>query len=468
VSDLGELGFTGGPETFVEWLDDAVGMRFGDTAGFLRTVAGKAQTKRKQPRREESDPNSDSDESLPITTEAGCWIPCLHNSILLLRDPLVSKVGYDSFRQAIFVDGKLLSDELVISLTAKIESSKHRVWAQEHVRSALIELAHRNCYSSLAKWLDSLKWDGTSRIKTFFKTAYGCDDNPYSAEVGRVMFLSAVARAYQPGCQADVTPMLIGDQGIFKSTGLASLCPDPDWFTDDLGGDLFDRKIGEGLQGKWLIEFGELGRINRATLDVVKAFLTRRVDHYRPPYGRTPKDFPRQCAFIATTNEESPLSDTENRRFAPIKCAQGNPKWIQENRDQLWAEAVHLYKGGAKWWTTDPALIADCKARQEDAKHVDSWQEILQARSEAWESVTMQEASRALELRTDQLTRAVETRIGAALKAIGFTKTRPRVEGKRIHVWTRQPVQPDRPVQPAVQPQARLDQGASRFTTPVY
>ena len=114
--------------------------------------------------------------------------------------------------------------------------------------------------------------------------------------------------------------------------GIASLCPDPAWFADDLGCDLFDRKAGEGLRGKWLVEFSEFSRINRATLDVVKAFVSRRVDYYRPAYGRVHKDFPRTCVFVGTTNDAHPLHDRENRRFMPIQCVTANLAWIAAGR----------------------------------------------------------------------------------------------------------------------------------------
>jgi len=72
----------------------------------------------------------------------------------------------------------------------------------------------------------------------------------------------------------------------------------------------------------------------------VKAFLSRRVDHYRPAYGHMAKDFPRQCIFVGTTNSLQPLQDLENRRFMPVRCY-GYSGDIPKRREQLWAEAVH-------------------------------------------------------------------------------------------------------------------------------
>ena len=94
----------------------------------------------------------------------------------------------------------------------------------------------------------------------------------------------------------------------------------------------------------------EFSRINRATLDVVKAFVSRRSDYYRPAYGRTHKDFPRTCVFVGTTNDPHPLHDRENRRFMPVEVIKADQDWIASNRDQLWGEAVSLFRQGVKWW----------------------------------------------------------------------------------------------------------------------
>ena len=186
--------------------------------------------------------------------------------------------------------------------------------------------------------------------------------------------------------------------GAWEVDGDGGLCPDPAWYADDLGCDLFDRKAGEGLRGKWLVEFSEFSRINRATLDVAKAFITRRSDYYRPAYARTHKDFPRTCIFVGTTNDDHPLHDRENRRFMPIHCVKADVAWIAANRDQLWAEAVSRYRQGVKWWVTVPTLIADVAAKQEEARQDDFWETVLSEKLGNRFTITMQDAVDALEI----------------------------------------------------------------------
>jgi predicted P-loop ATPase len=374
----------------------------------------------------------------PIVTKQGFWLSCLHNTLFWLeKNGRYSAIRYDRFRQVVLAGKRPLDDELVISLTAEIERDIRSAWCQDHVRSALVETAHRHDFSSLTEWLGSLKWDGTSRLGRFFPEAYGCELSDYTKACADVLFISGVARAYQPGCQADGMVVLIGAQGVGKSMGMAALCPDLAWYADDLGCDLGDRKAGEGLRGKWLIEFSEFSRINRATLDVVKSFITRRSDYYRPAYGRTHKDYPRTCIFVGTTNDPHPLQDRENRRFMPVECpSQAKVEWISANRDQLWAEAVALYRDGAKWWVICPTLLAEIAGKQEDARQNDAWEEILAEEIGHLSSITMQRAAEALKIEIGRLDRSTQTRIGLVLKSLGYNRNRVMVKGKRAYIWT--------------------------------
>ena len=51
----------------------------------------------------------------------------------------------------------------------------------------------------------------------------------------------------------------------------------------------------------WGIEIPELASMNRADIDKVKAFITRKVDRFRPSYGRRVIEVPRQSIFIGSS-----------------------------------------------------------------------------------------------------------------------------------------------------------------------
>ena len=379
----------------------------------------------------------------PITNKEGCWKSCQTNSVIWIRQQQPPPViRHDRFQRTIFVGADPLKDATVIRLTGEIEECVRQPWAEKHMRAALVDIGYHNEFNSLTDWLDSLEWDGVLRVNEFFAKAYGCDTSSYTCEVSRILFLSAVARAYRPGCQADIMPVMISDQGEFKSTGLAALCPHLEWFAEDLGSDLSDHKgTGEGLQGKWLVEFSEFARITRSTLDTVKGFITRRVDRYRPSYGHFAEDFPRSCVFIGTTNDRHPLHDIQNRRFMPVRCGVGNIEWIQANRDQLWAEAVGRFQGGEPWWTTDSELARQAVQEQESARLPDLWEAILEDELQHRNEVTMHEAVVMLKLTIDRVDRGIQTRIGYALRKLGFVPQR-KATGNRERFYVRLAVQP--------------------------
>lgn len=372
-------------------------------------------------------------ENEPILAKDGKWVPCLKNSELwLARRNVAAEVRFDTFRQTILVGKEIISDELVIAITSKIETETRVRWYESHVRAALVNTAASHRFSSLLEWLSLQIWDGIPRVDDFFVRAYGVRSSLYARECAKVLFLSAAARAYKPGCQADVTIVLISPQGEGKSMGVAALAPFPEWYADDLGCDLFDGKAGEGLQGKWLFEFSEFARVNRATMDAVKSFLSRRVDHYRPPYGRISQDFPRSCIFIGTTNDQHPLRDHSNRRFMPIHCGTGDVEWIRQNRNQLWAEAVKRYNDGEAWWVNDPNLATECVSAQEEARQDDAWEAILAEKLVRQDRILIQEAAEMLGVKHDRLDKATQMRVSSCLQAIGFVRRR---EGTRDRSW---------------------------------
>jgi putative DNA primase/helicase len=85
--------------------------------------------------------------------------------------------------------------------------------------------------------------------------------------------------------------------------------------------------------------------------------VTRCVDTYRPVNGKETVDVPRQCVFAATVNPTEYLTDEENRRFWPVRCGQVDVTGISRDRNQLWAEAVTLYREGTQWWPSAELLV---------------------------------------------------------------------------------------------------------------
>jgi predicted P-loop ATPase len=160
-----------------------------------------------------------------------------------------------------------------------------------------------------------------------------------------------VARVFEPGVKFDTMTVLVGGQGIGKSTILKMM--GGEWFSDSLTlSDMKDKNGVEKLNGAWISEIAELSGMRKTDSETIKGFITRRDDRMRPAYGHTVVSKPRQGIFVGTTNElEGFLRDlTGNRRYWPIIVNGYSDyppeKWdlIPETIGQIWAEATEAYK----------------------------------------------------------------------------------------------------------------------------
>lgn len=229
-------------------------------------------------------------------------------------------------------------------------------------------VAHRMAVHPVRDWLSNLVWDGTPRLNTWLKDYCEAEAaEPYLSEVSRKFLLAMVKRIFEPGCQWDYVLVLEGKQGKYKSSIARAIAGDK-WFMDNLP-DLKDKDAMLNLQGKWLIELAELSNVKRADYNLVKAYLIRRTDTVRPHYGRLMADVPRQSVFIGTVNEGQYLKDpTGNRRFWPVLVHNCDVPGLKAVRDQLFAEALFVYKETNEILMLSPEATAQAEEAQEDRR----------------------------------------------------------------------------------------------------
>ena len=231
----------------------------------------------------------------------------------------------------------------------------------------------KNAFHPVRDYLKSLTWDEQSRIDSLLIDYLGAEDSPYVRAVVRKTLVAAVARVFNPGCKFDYVLVLIGKQGIGKSTLIKKL--GMDWFSDSFSG-VQGKEAFEQLQGVWLLEIAELAGIKKAELEAIKHFISKGSDSYRVAYGKRTENFPRQCVFIGTTNTKDFLSDhTGNRRFWPVDTYLSAPakdvfSLNEYEIGQIWAEAVKLHKAGEKLYL--PKEIEEqANAKQAEHREVD-------------------------------------------------------------------------------------------------
>jgi predicted P-loop ATPase len=209
-------------------------------------------------------------------------------------------------------------------------------------------------FHPVREYLDALIWDSTDRLSTMIEYYFGASGSPdYHSVIGLRFMVSAVARAYQPGCQADHMLVLEGAQGIGKTSAVRTLSVRPDWFAGNLP-DIHSKDAPLQLVGRWFVEIAELKAVRNSQVEATKSFITETSDTFRPPYARRTAQFPRQVVFVGTTNESEYLRDrTGNRRYWPVKCNRIDITGLIRDRDQLWAQAVHEYRNGTLWHLTE-------------------------------------------------------------------------------------------------------------------
>lgn len=308
------------------------------------------------------------------------------------------------------------------------------------VAQSVDAIARDNGFHPVVEYLNGLEWDGEERLPTWLENYLGCVPNDiqsarYLAEVGRCTLISAVARAYKPGCKVDTCLILEGGQGRFKSTAVKTLAGD--WYTDDLR-DITSKDASLQIQ-TWIVELGELDSLSRAESSHIKAFISRQVDRFRPPYGSRIEEFPRPGVFIGTVNPSEYLKDdTGARRFWPVETGHIHIDWLREERDQLWAEARARYMMGEPWWF-DATTRAELAAPVEASRRVtDPWEDDVLNFVKAHvmngaRYVTLRDIEVvALDIKNAQRDQRIDNRVSSILRAHGWKRGQYRTATGRV------------------------------------
>lgn len=283
-------------------------------------------------------------------------------TVLRLDENLAGKIKYNMISYSPWIFGELPwtngdnyrewtnSDDS--NLKCYIEDT-YGLNAMDKIMEALNIVMNENSFNPVVGYLEQLEWDGQKRIENLLSDYLGVEKNEYSETALKLFMLGAINRAYHPGCKFDYMPVLVGEQGVGKSTFFKILAGNDAWYNDNFNTVEGD-KAAEKLRGMWIVELAELLATKKAKeVESIKAFITSTIDSYRAPYGRRTEQRPRVCVFAGTTNNMHFMTDkTGNRRYLPLivrkkhvkKSLFDNPKKVQDEFQQAWAECMHIYK----------------------------------------------------------------------------------------------------------------------------
>lgn len=214
--------------------------------------------------------------------------------------------------------------------------------AQEQLNGVIDMVAQDNAFHPVVEYLEGLEWDGVSRVETYLPGAA----DAYTRRVARLVAVQAVARALDPGVKVDNCLILTGRQGLGKS-----------WFVETMargwtctlgpieGGGLRDTVMA--MTRSWVTVADEGFAMKKADAEALKQFVTLTHDVIRLPYAREHVKLPRRQVIWGTTNDAVFLRAQEgNRRFLIVEVAEKLDfgKYSDEYVNQVWAEAVHIWK----------------------------------------------------------------------------------------------------------------------------
>lgn len=266
------------------------------------------------------------------------------------------------------------ADADMVGVRIELERRGFKPMGKEMLREVVHAAAAFNRIDTAIEWLNRLTWDGVPRIERFAIDCWGWKDTPYARAVGNYVWSAMGGRVLQPGVRADMAPILVGLQGIKKTSAIQAMVPHEDFYAE-IRLDEKDDNISRKLRGKLIGELEELRGLNTRAIEEIKAFVSRRRESWVPKFKEFEAFFLRRNLLVGSTNDDQFLADpTGERRWLPGECEFIDLDRIIETRDQLWAEGATMFRLEGVMWE-DAERLAPAEHRR--FKIGDTWEHAI-------------------------------------------------------------------------------------------
>ncbi len=351
-------------------------------------------------------------------------------------------IRYDAFFDAPMIDAKRFVDADYVNVAIKLEDAGFATISMGNLKEATRKVFRDNTFDSAIDWANGLVWDGVERVPDLLNKYFGVEESPYEAACSMYFATAMAGRLLVPGIQADMVPVLIGDQGVGKTRSVMALAPMADTYGEIDLGNTRDSDMGRQLRGKLICELGELKGLKSRDSEWIKSWITKSAEEWVPKYLEYATLMPRRCVFIGTSNEPEFLVDTTgNRRWLPLNVVRPcDPDAVKRDRDQIWAEAIHYFKLMGVAWQAAQELGKD-----RHSKHIIKDEAIIQAIQKYFDaplnsSKTYHQMGDICSFigMGDTPSRPEQLRIGESLRYLKYKKAVRRMGGVSTKVWVKE------------------------------
>ncbi len=287
-----------------------------------------------------------------------------------------------------------------------------------------------------------LDWDKVDRLPDVYNILGLSPDDELSHTLVKKWLYQGVSlacfnRSDEP-FGADGVLVLVGRQGIGKTSFFRKIAVKPDLFCEGLALDFRDKDSLVKASSYWICELGEIEATMKADIPRLKAFLTQAVDEIRRPYARAATRAIRRTSLCASCNSTRFLVDeTGNRRFWTVPVEQIDLDALERlDAVQLWYQIyiAVLLSGVQSFRLTreeQQALAERNAAHEKTLKGEDEISDILSEcdtdfYSILWEEMTVTKFKES----HDSLKSFTLQQLGRALDHLGIEMKLRKVDGK--------------------------------------